>query len=430
MTAAWEAAISRANRCDLAAALATLPESAQAHVRAALLQADDGAPKESCDTMDMESTVAGGSVSWLLEETALAGLYAETFAEYELVSVQQLVSLGHEGLADLLRELGVTRDHRDKVARLAFSPRPCGASGGCYSRAFLRACRPLHVQHMGCENMGPLLYSLCRFVKPSHVLEVGAGYTSVWILQALADNDAELRRCAQSVAADGYLVAQAEWMVDGFAASCAGGGDDAAVAAAPRRPPTLHAIDDLGAAEGGNRGSAHLVCDAADALGLREHLQLHEGDAYAMAEDLVTGGGGIGGEAAGAGEDLMIDMMWLDFGLGSGPRIDAFLDAWWPRLRPGGFLMMHSTLTNAVTRAWLEEQRAQLRPMGADCPSGDVSAGGPAQAGSAGRCSGFGRLGEFETLSLLEPHKRYQNSVSIFQKRDGGWAEPLHTQYP
>ena len=46
---------------------------------------------------------------------------------------------------------------------------------------------------------------------------------------------------------------------------------------------------------------------------------------------------------------------------------------------------------------------------------------------AATRC---GHLCEFETLSLLEPHKRYQNSVSIFQKRDGGWAEPLHTMYP
>ena len=36
--------------------------------------------------------------------------------------------------------------------------------------------------------------------------EVGAGYTSLWLLQALADNEAELRRCRQTVRADGYLV--------------------------------------------------------------------------------------------------------------------------------------------------------------------------------------------------------------------------------
>ena len=54
--------------------------------------------------------------------------------------------------------------------------------------------------------MAPLLYALCRFVKPRRILEVGAGYTSLWLLQALADNEAELRRCRQTVRADGYLV--------------------------------------------------------------------------------------------------------------------------------------------------------------------------------------------------------------------------------
>ena len=46
------------------------------------------------------------------------------------------------------------------------------------------------------------------------------------------------------------------------------------------------------------------------------------------------------------------------------------------------------------------------------------------------RLAGDRKRGVQETLSLLEPHKRYQNSVSIFQKRDGGWAEPVHTMYP
>lgn len=116
----------------------------------------------------------------------------------------------------------------------------------------------------------------------------------------------------------------------------------------------------------------------------------------------------------------VFDMMWLDFGLGTGSRIEGFLDAWWPRLRPGGLLLMHSTLTNTVTRAWLESQRARLRPDAPAVPDGTQPEGTPPRS----------HLLEFETLSLLEPHKRYQNSVSIFQKRDGGWGEPVHTMYP
>jgi len=179
----------------------------------------------------------------------------------------------------------------------------------------------------------------------------------------------------------------------------------------------LHAIDDMGAAEGGNRGSAHLIEEAAERLGLRRHLRLHQGDAYEMAGAPLSDGDGDASQAEGDGSPAAaaadLDVLWLDFGLGGSTRIGAFLDAWWPRLRRGGFLLMHSTLTNAVTRAWLEAQRERRSEAASDV--------------AATRC---GHLCEFETLSLLEPHKRYQNSVSIFQKRDGGWAEPLHTMYP
>ena len=66
---------------------------------------------------------------------------------------------------------------------------------------------------MGVENMGLLLYAICRFVKPNSVLEVGAGYTSLWLLQAMADNLAELHSCHRAAAAEGgYRVAGAEWM--------------------------------------------------------------------------------------------------------------------------------------------------------------------------------------------------------------------------
>ena len=66
------------------------------------------------------------------------------------------------------------------------------SGGGFYSPAFLRAVAPLYDLHMGAENLGPLLYSYVRFTKPARVLEVGAGYTSMFILQALRDNAAEL----------------------------------------------------------------------------------------------------------------------------------------------------------------------------------------------------------------------------------------------
>jgi hypothetical protein len=91
--------------------------------------------------------------------------------------------------------------------------RPMGSQGGVYDPVFLDKIQPLYDMHMGyacggrrvrgggrlaaqwsgaavcvsrrVENMGPLLYTLIRFTKPRRILEVGAGYTSIYILQAL-----------------------------------------------------------------------------------------------------------------------------------------------------------------------------------------------------------------------------------------------------
>lgn len=158
----WSTALRGWTFADVLTAFEALPESLQQPLHAALTTAPKPVPPPA------PWAVAGGSVSWLLDELGLSGLYGSTFAEYGVETVAQM--LGPKGgdpsaLIASLRELGVTRDHRDKIERLARSPRPCGANGGCFDRAFLAACRPLHAQHMGCENMGPLLYSLVRFTK-------------------------------------------------------------------------------------------------------------------------------------------------------------------------------------------------------------------------------------------------------------------------
>ena len=327
--------------------------------------------------------MASGTVSGLLSELELSDLYEETFTEYEYERVGDLTAIGRDGWDASLRDLGVTRDHRDRIAALAFSERPLGTCGGCFDAGFLNAIRPAWAATMGCENMGVLLYAMCRFVKPRAVLEVGAGITSLWLLQALRDNHEELKRCDAALAGDGYRVGApspgAEWMA----------GDELRARAAVR--PLLHCVDNMAHAH----TTAHRVVDAAAELKLSEHLVLHEADAYALAAE--------------SSEPL--DLIWLDFGIGIGGRLDSFLTAWWPRLRAGGLLIVHSTLTNAVTRHWLEKMRAR------------VGGGESASAGDAMR-------DEFRELSFLEPHKMFQNSCSCFQKRPEGYAEPVLTSYP
>ena len=317
-----------------------------------------------------------------MSELGLLPLYAETFAEYGLESVSQLTCDGHEAMDVRLRELGVTRDHRDRLLSLAFSPRPCGSSGGAFRRDFLAAVRPAHAAAMGAENLGPLLYSLLRFIKPRHGVEVGAGYTSLWLLQALADNAAELGRCASAVHADGYMVGtppnQAEWLLPPGRACLADGGQDADAESggwAEGGSPLLHTIDTMSH----EHTTAHRVLGIAEQLGLKRFLRLIEGDAYVLPP-------ADGGEGE---EHEWIDVLWLDFGVGVGGRLASFLEGWWPRVRSGGLLLVHSTVTNAVTRAWLDGVRASrdARAAGAPPPPGQSSA-----AAALG--------GELETLSL------------------------------
>jgi hypothetical protein len=90
------------------------------------------------------------------------------------------------------------------------------SGGGFYSPAFLRAVAPLYDLHMGAENLGPLLYAYVRFTKPARVLEVGAGYTSMFILQALRDNAAELDAYRELRGAGICKCGDVPWSVDDF----------------------------------------------------------------------------------------------------------------------------------------------------------------------------------------------------------------------
>jgi hypothetical protein len=276
--------------------------------------------------------------------------------------------------------------------------------GGLYCPAFLAAAAPLYEQHMGAENMGPLLYSLVRFTKPAAILELGAGFTSIFLLQALADNAAEAA-AADAAAASGAL-AGVPWLAPGLPQlqeGLAGG--------------TLHVVDNLAH----EHTSAHRVAAAATSLGVRERLVYHDADA--LDSDLPS---------RLAPNQRHFGLVWID--LGAAHRLGALVDAWWPRVAPqGGMLLVHSTLTNQAGRAWLARMRAASAAAEADEADAD-DAGVPPAGGAA--CGGSHPYGRFELLSLLEPHKRFQNSVTALRRRGGGpggcplWDEPLFSKWP
>jgi len=245
------------------------------------------------------------------------------------------------------------------------------------SETFLRHVEPLYNPHMGVENAGPLLYSLVRFAKCRNVVEVGAGYTTLFLLQALKDNDEEMQRVV-NLDMEGQLrlldypfgtPRLSEWS-----------------GSTTNPSSSLLCIDNCEH----QRETASGAVGVARTLGLDSYLQFLKGDAF---DALDTHFSSV----------ESIDLLWCDFGVGS--RMKEYASNVWKYVAPGGFLVCHSTLTNQRTREWLEAVRHR---------KGVEETGIPDE--------------EYAELSLLEPHKRFQNSMTILQKRVG-FSEPLYSEY-
>lgn len=252
----------------------------------------------------------------------------------------------------------------DHLVRQVFLPQP-----PVLDRNFLSQTECLYNPHMGAENLGPLLYSFLRFTKKRRVVEIGAGYTTLWILQALKDNDDEMERIRDLNNDEKCRLLDWPWTappLDRYDA------EDA----------SLLTIDDCEHKKETATGARAV----SKGLGLEGYMRFMKADAFklALAKDSV-------------------DVMWCDFGVGN--RMKDFVSSIWPSLRNGGFLLCHSTLTNQRTRDWLEAARSH---------QGEDMTGFPTD--------------EYVEVSLLEPHKHYQNSVSVFQKRKE-YEEPVYSEF-
>jgi predicted O-methyltransferase YrrM len=256
----------------------------------------------------------------------------------------------------------------DHLVRQAFLPKST-----IFSKEFLSYANSLYNPHMGVENLGPFLYSFLRMTKCRKIVEIGAGFTSIWILQALKDNDEEMNEARSLQETGKCKLLNYDWtitsIVDGF--------DD--------EPASLLCIDNCEH----QKETATGATAVAKSLGLDSYFEFQRGDAFDL--DLAS-----------------CDVLWCDFGVGA--RMKEFVSKAWRSIRPGGFLLCHSTLTNDNTRQWLEAIRNRLA---------EEVTGIPPE--------------EYVELSLLEPHKRFQNSVSILQKRKSSsgdvFEEPVYSQY-
>jgi len=257
----------------------------------------------------------------------------------------------------------------DELVRNTFLP-----ESPAISSRFLNHLQSLYNPHMGVENVGPLLYSFIRFSKVRTAVEIGAGFTTPWILQALKDNDDEMSRI-KTLNDDGYCrLLDISWTPDRIV-------DDY-----NRKRSSLLCIDNCLH----QRETATGAAAVAKTLGLSDYLEFIMGDAYDMKFEAES-----------------IDLLWCDFGVGA--RMRDFAKGAWKAIRPGGFLVCHSTLTNSRTREWLEAVRRR---------AGEEETGMPKD--------------EFVEISLLEPHKVYQNSVTFLQRRKSlstQFVEPIYSEY-
>lgn len=223
---------------------------------------------------------------------------------------------------------------------------------------------------MGTENVGEFLYSLVRMTRSWRLLEVGLGYTTPFLAQALKDAAQDFQDDIEKFKNPrGNALRLNELSLEYYRRSFGA---------------TLHAIDDYSI----EHTSAPKVLEVLKRLDLSDIVTVHEGDFRGM---------------SGTFEDsaLPFDLVWFD--CGGLPEYVQFLEEYWPLINPdGGMLLLHFTYWDVAPD--------QKPGTPADMVMGSVANEIKRQQANAGIDA------EFEVLSLIEPHKRRQGSVTMIRR--------------
>jgi predicted O-methyltransferase YrrM len=218
--------------------------------------------------------------------------------------------------------------------------------------AFFAHVRSLLVPEMGTDATAPLLYWLIRTVRPRSVLEIGMGYTTPFLAQALYDNKTAFESERSLLSDPGAAQLQPLAYSDYYRTLY---------------EPKLICIDrmtDLAS-------SASEVQGTLKDLGLAGICEVIKGD--------LRGCGQTVRERLG-----LIDFAWIDTW-----DTLAFLREYWELINPaGGVLAVHYLLTYPEGRAVLHYIRSLQGPEG----------------------------GRLEITNLREPHRTAQNSTTLIRR--------------
>jgi hypothetical protein len=227
---------------------------------------------------------------------------------------------------------------------------------------FQETVQELLAPGMGTENVGPLLYTLARMTRSWRVMEVGLGYTTPFLAQALKDTAQDFASDIQAMRnpKDNRLrlgELMPEYYQQNYSAM-------------------VHAIDDY-SIEG---TSAPQVMEVLSRLDLDGIVKVHNGDFRGMSEKLDPSA-------------FPLDLVWFD--CGGLPEYVDFLEEYWPLINPdGGLLLLHFTY-------WEISKQLVM---------GSITNEIKRQQSKAGINA------KFEVLTLVEPHKKRQGSVTMIRR--------------
>jgi len=240
-------------------------------------------------------------------------------------------------------------------------------------KSFRKGVTALTSSEMGTEAIVPLLYDLVMMQRPRRILEIGGGVSSLYLLKGLVDSDAAIedersrshKKERNSRGVYGSLTNRSYYD-------------------APSLPARMHMIDNFS-----HPGTtANKVTQIARDLGLDGPLVVHEADFNGFAEKLPK-------------EDIPFDMVWFD--CGQIENFQHFRNHFWPLVnKNGGLILMHSLATNFHGQMFLAELKLD-------------------QATNLFK--------EFEMMTLMEPHKLMQNSITCI-RLTGELHTQIHTVRP
>lgn len=225
----------------------------------------------------------------------------------------------------------------------------------------------------GTEHVAFLLYSLVRMTRPGTVVEYGSGYTTLFILQALADTAADVEEERAALCSKTAVL-----------------GDLTMFTAAPRDPRVRAWLDGGGKACGVNPEfylepyAPHLYSfeerDPSDRYAQRMAVAV---ETLRLAPFVTHLTAAVPSMDALPRDAVPIDLAWND-----DKDYRDFFETFWPCLNPaGGLMVFHNTA--AVRESWDDMQWIKARHAEAN---------------------------DLEVLTLCEPHKLNQNSCTVLRR--------------